>query len=237
MKKPESVTQEEVKKLLHYSSSTGILIWRKARRGIRYDMVDVYKGSGGFIIININYRNYRAHRLIWLYVYGTFPEYTIDHIDRNRTNNKIKNLRDVPRFENMRNTINPSDNKSGVKGIRWESDRNKWYVQITVHRKKSCLGRFTSFTEAVYHRLAAEQCLGWLNHNSTSPAFLYVNSEAPKPPKLTKRSYASLRKSYHNHYRGKKKLPEYPKSGKLTVGLKKFYIELEVTPRFYGEKK
>jgi len=58
-------------------------------------------------------------------------------------------------------------------------------------------------------------------------------SEAPKVPILTKRSYASLRKAYHNHYRGRKKLPEYPKSGKLTKNLQIFYIELELTPKFY----
>lgn len=58
-------------------------------------------------------------------------------------------------------------------------------------------------------------------------------SEAPKEPKLTKRSYASLRKWYNNHYRGRATLPEYPKSGKLTKPLERWFMGAEIKPKFY----
>jgi len=58
-------------------------------------------------------------------------------------------------------------------------------------------------------------------------------SEAPKPPILTKRSYADLRKWYHNHYRGSAKLPDYPKSGKLTKPLDRAFKWAGIKPKFY----
>jgi len=117
---------------------------------------------------------YQAHRLAWLYVYGYLPENDIDHIDRIKGNNRIENLREVSKVCNLRNTGNIRSNTSGVKGVSFINKKHKWQAQIMINRTSFHLGYFTSFTEAVCHRLAAEQCVDWEGCDSSSPSFVFI---------------------------------------------------------------
>ncbi len=128
----------------------------------------------GYKKTRIKGRLYTNHRLIWLYHHGYMPENDIDHIDRNTLNNRIENLREVSRMCNLRNTGNQKNNTSGVNGVGWCKQTQKWSAYIMVMSKGNSIGRFSDFSEAVCHRLAAEQCLNWVGCNTTSPAFLYV---------------------------------------------------------------
>lgn len=97
----------------------------------------------GYILITINGKKYKAHRLIYIMHYGAQPD-TIDHIDRNRANNKIENLRSVSLQENAQNMGMYSNNKSGIKHIRWYKQTNCWAVQI----KKVHIGYFKTLDTA-----------------------------------------------------------------------------------------
>lgn len=98
----------------------------------------------------------------------------LDHIDRKILNNRIENLREVSNSCNMRNTGNPSTNTSGVKGVCWNKSKNKWRAEIKINSRMTHLGYFTDFTEAVAHRLAAEQCLNWECCDGCSPAYQFM---------------------------------------------------------------
>ena len=130
----------------------------------------------GYTSIMISGKNYRAHRLAWLYVYGYLPEHEIDHIDRDKSNNKIDNLRHVSCSCNKRNVGLRQDNTSGIKGVYWDKQSDKWRAQITANNKQHHLGLFTDFTEAVCTRLAAEQCLNWPSCDANTSANHYVNN-------------------------------------------------------------
>lgn len=110
----------------------------------------------------------------WLYVHGYSPETEIDHIDRDKANNRMSNLRVVSHSCNMRNTKIFSTNTSGVKGVSYCNRTNRWQSFICVDDKLSYLGRHIDFIEAVFTRYAAEQCLGWEKCDNNTSAGLYL---------------------------------------------------------------
>lgn len=170
------LTYERLHEVLDYNEETGIFIW-KIKPAHRVDIGDTAgcKNSKGYIYISIDGKDYRANRLAWFYVYGYFPERCIDHKNRIRHNDWIDNLREVSPQCNARNSGNPKDNTSGVKGVYWNKQFKKWRAMITVNQKICCLGCHKDFSEAVCYRLAGEQCLNWSNCDSSSPAYQYVH--------------------------------------------------------------
>lgn len=168
------ITQEQVVELFDYRED-GVFI-RKTKPSFRVKIGAQagVKDSYGYIYVMIGGKNYKVHRLVWLYHYGYMPENNIDHINRNPSDNRIENLREVSHSCNMRNTGNRRNNTSGVKGVSWCTRLSKWGVVIMVDRRSYTIGHYTDFQEAVCTRLAAEQAVGWAGCESSSPAFKYV---------------------------------------------------------------
>lgn len=176
--RPLTITQEKVRNLFDYKSE-GNLFWRSHRSNIRAGSSAGYVDRNGYIVVKIDGKKYFLHRLIFLYFKGYLPENEIDHINRIRTDNRIENLREVSRQCNVRNTGNRSDNKSGVKGVRWIEQDKKWLARIVSNQKCISLGYYEDFDDAVCARLAAEQCLGWAGCDSSSPAYQWVKNKIP----------------------------------------------------------
>ena len=169
------LTRSRLKDLLDYDPDTGIFLWKvSTAQRIKVGDVAGCVSKKGYIHIKIDNKSYRAHRLAWLDYYGYFPERGLDHKDRTRHHNWIDNLREVGQQCNVRNTGLRSDNTSGVKGTYFYKPTQKWSAHIKENGKKYNLGYFTDFTEAVAHRLAAEQCLNWGTCDSSSPAYQYI---------------------------------------------------------------
>jgi hypothetical protein len=140
------VTQERLKELFDYNPETGIFI-NKVRRGkCQAGTVAGHCGQGYFRI-NINKKLYLTHRLAWLYVYGELPEY-IDHINRIPTDNRIANLRVVSKKQNQENKEKQKNNKSGYKGVSWDSQKKKWFSCIQHKYKTIALGRYDNKEDA-----------------------------------------------------------------------------------------
>jgi len=175
----EKLTQKRLKELLDYYPDIGEFFWLVDRKGTRAGNIAGFN-KGGYTQIGIEGSIFYAHRLAWLYVYGYFPENGIDHINRNKSDNRICNLREVSRSCNLRNTGNKKNNTSSIKGVSWHKPTKRWHSQIGLNRKVYNLGYYHSFDEAVYVRLAAEQCLNWSGCDSNSPAFLYVQKMLKK---------------------------------------------------------
>ena len=174
------LTQEQVKKLFKYNPDTGDLIC-KVRRGNNGGIGDVAGYCNkGYLQVTIDGKGYYNHRVIWLYVHGYIPEHDLDHINRKRFDNRIKNLREVSRQCNNRNCGNRNNNTSGVKGIFWHKTIKKWQANIGVNRELKHLGYYDEFDNAVCARLAGEQCVNWSGCDSSSPAFKYVKKNIIK---------------------------------------------------------
>jgi hypothetical protein len=136
------VTQEFIKSVLNYNPETGVFTWKvnKSKRS-KIGHIAGWKDNG-YIRIELNGKTYRAHRLAWLYVNGEFPSNLIDHIDGNRSNNKISNLRKATYLENSQNYKTPKTNKSGVKNVSWYKTMKKWVVTLGINGKKKTIGYF-----------------------------------------------------------------------------------------------
>lgn len=157
-----NLTPQRIKELLHYGPETGIFTWKVATsRRIRIGDVAGSITSAGYRVIWVTGTKYRAHRLAWLYVYGEFPHDEIDHINGDKLDNRIINLRDVTRAENSRNSRVRKDNTSGVMGVSWSKDRKKWLVLITVDGKQKNLGLYEDIELAALVRCEAEVRYGY----------------------------------------------------------------------------
>lgn len=161
------MNQELLISIFSYSKHTGVFTRRSTGRKCGTD-------NNGYLEIVINKNRYYCHRLAWLYVYGYFPENHIDHIDRDKGNNRIFNLREVSSGCNVINTGNFKNNTSGVKGVTFNNVCCKWIAQIKVNKCLKYIGSYSYFDDAVYARFAAEQCLEWNMCDSNSPAYKYI---------------------------------------------------------------
>lgn len=173
----EGITQEAVRFLFNYDPESGVVSRRvfvnsRAKEGDTVGFLE----SNGYLRVRINNRSYMLHRIIWLWMEGYFPENQIDHENHVRQDNRWCNLREVSSSCNMRNASVQERNKSGVTGVCLTKDKT-WQVSISKFRANTYIGRYDDFTEAVCHRYAAEQCLGYPNCNSTSSAYLYLKEQ------------------------------------------------------------
>ena len=156
---------EELKEFLHYNPDTGIFTWKKqvtnsikvgqkAGRIIGKNSM----GYGGYIIIKFNYREYYAHRLGYYMYHGIDPlEKFIDHIDGDKINNKINNLRLATKSQNnMNRSILGSNNNSGYTGVGWNKKDKKWSARITIDGVRKFLGYFINIEDAIKARKEGE---------------------------------------------------------------------------------
>ena len=118
--------------------------------------------SERYVKVKIDSKNYYLHRLIWIYHYGQIKEkYQIDHIDRNKRNNRIQNLRSIkPKYNVYNRTIGfnkVSSGATGATGIYWSKSKRRYIVGITKNKKKYYLGSFTRKADAIKARKSAER--------------------------------------------------------------------------------
>jgi hypothetical protein len=143
------ITQEILFQQFDYNPETG-LFFRKKKTS---NNACVTKPSGwdnksGYIKLCINNKQQFAHRMAWLYVYGELPDKDVDHINGNRSDNRICNLRITNRSENMQNTEKFKTNTSGFKGVTWLKKEKKWLAQITKNYQHFNIGVFETAEQA-----------------------------------------------------------------------------------------
>lgn len=153
----KELTAEGLKNLLQYDSGTGHFTWIKrcGKRGV----VGKVAGTvdfGGYVVITIDGKRHKAHRLVWLYVHGKWPDVAMDHINGVRTDNRISNLREANWSENQHNRNLQRNNKSGFMGVSWDAHSGKWRAGIRSNRRSVNLGSYDSPEAAHFAYLAAK---------------------------------------------------------------------------------
>lgn len=139
-------------KRLSYDKDTGNLVWKDGRNKWKVQGTK----DGGYIRVTLQSRDYYQHRLAWAIYYGYWPTKIIDHRDRNKSNNRIDNLREVSEQKNINNVGLRSTNTSGVKGVSWSKALGKYRQDICVNYKLINLGFFNTIEEAIQARSKAE---------------------------------------------------------------------------------
>lgn len=148
------VSKKYLRDILDYELETGVFVW-KWREDLRIRDNKRLAGTSagclmddGYICIGIKRKYFKAHRLAWLYVHGQWPSMQIDHINGDKSDNRIANLREASMAENKWNSRPASTNKSGVKGVSFDKQSGKWKAGICVRGEKIHLGYFASLDEA-----------------------------------------------------------------------------------------
>ena len=155
------MTQQRLKELLHYDKNTGVFT-RRIQTSNRIKVGDVAGTPhiGGYINITLDSKKRYAHRLAWLYEYGEMPK-QIDHINHNKTDNRISNLRNVNQQDNARNMPISRRNKSGFIGVTWNKSGKVWISHIVINGVQKHLGRFKCKREAIETRIIANMLFGF----------------------------------------------------------------------------
>lgn len=152
-----AVSQDRLKQLLDYDPSTGEFRWVVTRGRVKAGQIAGATDAHGYCVIRVDGVLYKAHRLAWLYARGRWPSGLLDHINRVPGDNRLINLREATQSENMHNASRKS--KSGVPGVRWRAERDRWVAQIRVGYRNHVIGSFLSKDEAVAARRRAEQAM------------------------------------------------------------------------------
>lgn len=142
------IDQSRLRELLDYDADTGRLTWRHARSRAAAGARAGHLNSKGYRRIEIDDRQYFAHRLVWLYVYGEWPVEQIDHRNGDRDDNRIVNLRAASQAENNGNSRRPKHNTSGFKGVGLQKTDRKWRARIKRAGRSIHLGTFDTPEEA-----------------------------------------------------------------------------------------
>lgn len=181
-------TIPELERLLECDPATGKLFWKRRSPDLflsgpqgperacavwntRYAGQETFRNrlKNGYLQGTIFNRKFYAHRVIWALNHGAWPASDLDHINHDRTDNRLSNLRLVSRSENLKNQSRHSRNTSGVTGVVYCSKSQKWWAKITADGQYHGLGYFTDFKAAVAARKQAEKAFGFhKNHGLSS---------------------------------------------------------------------
>jgi hypothetical protein len=156
MKNPD-LTPDELREIFTYEPDTGKLFWNKCPSWLyetdfarnRYNTLFAGKEAGGvknngYKNVMINKRKLLSHRVIWAMVNNKWPDFEIDHINHNPSDNRLLNLRMVTRQENQKNRSKSKNNISGHTGVYFNQNAKKWEARV----KNKYLGCYDNLEDA-----------------------------------------------------------------------------------------
>ena len=141
------LTAARLRELIHYDADTGAItalqdsVCGKGRVIVQAGQQLGRQNGNGYLLITVCSKDYRAHRLAWLYMHGYMPRLQIDHINGIRSDNRLANLRQADQSLNSQNLrAARSDSKTGLLGV--VPNRKRWSAQIGFAGKTTHLGTF-----------------------------------------------------------------------------------------------
>jgi hypothetical protein len=134
----------------HLIYRDGKLYWSLplTKNGKEGEEISVSLDSYGYHHTRIHGENYRVHRIVWFLIKGEQPPDIIDHINNDRGDNRIENLREATKSQNNFNSVLAKTNTSGFKNVYWCKQTNKWRVQVKAYGYKKCFGRYEDLEKA-----------------------------------------------------------------------------------------
>ena len=150
------ISVESLRERVSYNPETGSFLWRESGRDAFSTVLPTGNRQGC-----VSYKKIYAHRAAWAIHHGEWPNGQIDHINGDRADNRIANLRVVTKSRNMRNAKRRSDNTSGFPGVIWAPQLGKWRAVVQANGKPKHLGVFERKSDAIAARKAAEKEHGY----------------------------------------------------------------------------
>jgi hypothetical protein len=143
--KYSNLTRERLQDLYTYNPETGVLTSKRLDRPVGYN-------NAGYLVVELNNKHVKIHRIIWMLVHGRWPDPMLDHINGIKTDNRLCNLREVSAKQNLENSpIKKSKSglpRSGYKGVHFSRKSKNWVAQIGHNKKTFYLGTYKTPEEA-----------------------------------------------------------------------------------------
>jgi hypothetical protein len=167
--KTNDLSKEEYEKLFDVCFETGVLK-RKIAVSNRVHIGDIAgnKDSYGYLRVGVNKKPQLVHRIIMIMAGIDIRGKQTDHINHIRNDNRLENLRAVECYENSKNQTIKRTNKSGVVGVSWKKQRNRWTANIQLNKKQYYLGMFLNKEEAIAARQDANIKYGFHENHGLS---------------------------------------------------------------------
>lgn len=145
---------------INYDPLSGQFVWSASRRGVASGRTAGCLSTYGYVVIKIGGKQVRAHRLAWFLTYAEWPVGEVDHINGNRSDNRLCNLRVVSRAGNSQNRrAAHRDSSHGLLGAAWNKQHRRWQSKIVANGVRHHLGYFDSAAQAHTAYLAAKDRL------------------------------------------------------------------------------
>jgi hypothetical protein len=155
------LTQDRVRQLFTYDRATGKLYW-KPRKGVAAGReAGCVSKVDGYRRVGIDFTSHLVHRVVWLYETGEMPSAVLDHINMDRLDNRIDNLREATKSQNGFNRRQSKRNNTGFKGVCYDKVKGNYVAKICVDYKQINIGRFANPEDAhAAYTAAAERLHG-----------------------------------------------------------------------------
>lgn len=146
------IALEDLRRRFSYNPETGIFtrLVQNNSNALRGEIAGHIDRTRGYMFITISGKRYRAHRLAWFYIHGYWPLNEIDHINGNRSDNRLCNLREATRAENSQNLRRARSRNfsTGVLGVSFCKPVGKFRARLEIDGKEKCFGYFKTIDEA-----------------------------------------------------------------------------------------
>lgn len=152
---------ERLRELFLYDPESGKLTWRERDRKLSGVEAGGIDPGHGYRRVHFDGGLHLAHRIAIAMTSGAWPSDQVDHLNGVRDDNRFCNLEVVSRAENLKNKARYKNNKSGVVGVHWHKQHQKWCAEISVDGKKRFIGLFEDLSRAIMARRAAEGEFGF----------------------------------------------------------------------------
>lgn len=136
------IDAERMKELFDYNPNTGVLVRRKSSGGRKAGSATGTPNAHGHLVCSVDDSLFYVHRIAWAIHYGRYPQKGIDHINGNKQDNRIANLRLATQSENLMNACLHSNNTSGCRGVYFNKTERRWVAEISAYGRRYILGRF-----------------------------------------------------------------------------------------------
>jgi hypothetical protein len=142
-------SQKELLNIFEYDPFSGILKWKISRSNMIKGSVVGCMHQSGYKILTLQSKSYRLHRIIWIMLFGNIPNgFYIDHINGNKIDNRLENLRLATNNQNQQNRPAPKNNSSGYRGVTWHKQMKQWMARICHNNKRTTIGFFDTAEDA-----------------------------------------------------------------------------------------
>jgi hypothetical protein len=138
----------DLQELFSYDVVSGVLTWKVSKGRAKPGDVAGTQHNKGYLSAEVDGTAYLVHRLAWCMYFGEWPNGFIDHVNLDKQDNRIENLRIAYRSSNNCNQFVRADNTSGVKGVSWHARVGKWQARVQVRSKRTHIGYFDSLEQA-----------------------------------------------------------------------------------------